>query len=97
MAFNLINEDSVINELFTAAGYTYGPLLGLFIFGIFTKYQIKDKMVIGVVIAAPLLSYLIHSFSEKLFFVYKFGFELLLINGLLTFLGLYLIRKKTLL
>jgi len=95
MLFNLINEDSVINELFTAAGYTYGPILGLFTFGIFTKYQIKDKMVLAVVLFAPVLSYLVHRFSEELFFGYKFGFELLLINGLLTFLGLYLIRKKT--
>jgi len=92
--FNLINKDSVINELFTVAGYTYGPLLGLFTFGIFTKYRIKDNQVVAVVILAPLLSYLIHSFSEELFFGYKFGFELLLINGLFTFIGLLIIKEK---
>ena len=94
MLFNLINEDSVINELFTAAGYTYGPLLGLFTFGIFTRYRITDKHVVAVVVLAPLLTYLFQSYSEQLLFGYKFGFELLLVNGLLTFLGLLLIRKK---
>lgn len=94
MLFKLINEDSVINELFTAATYTYGPLLGLFAFGIFTKYQIKDTLVIPVVIAAPVLSYFFHAFSEELFFGYKFGFELILINGFLTFMGLFLIRIR---
>jgi len=94
MVFKLINRDSVINELFTAAGYTYGPLLGLFAFGVMTKYNIKDNYVIPVVIAAPIISYLLSIYSQQLFNGYKFGFELLLINGLLTFLGLFLITKK---
>ncbi len=91
--FSFINKDSVINELFTIAGYTYGPILGLFSFGLLTKYTIKNQLVIPVVIAAPLVSFLLDHFSTQLFFGYKFGFELLLINGLLTFVGLFLIKK----
>ena len=94
MIFNSINDESVINSIFKAAGYTYGPLLGLFSFGIFTKYKIKDKLSFWVCIISPLLSYIINIYSEELLFGYKFGFELLLLNGLITFIGLYLIRKK---
>ncbi len=94
MIFNEINDQSVINSIFKAAGYTYGPLLGLFSFGIYTKYNIKDKFVFIVCFASPVISYLINSFSEKLLFGYKFGFEILLLNGLITFIGLFLIRKN---
>ena len=94
MIFNSINDESVINSIFKAAGYTYGPLLGLFSFGIFTKYKINDKLSFWVCIISPLLSYIINIYSEELLFGYKFGFELLLLNGLITFIGLYLIRKK---
>lgn len=91
--FSSINKDSVINELFTVAGYTYGPILGLFSFGILTHYKVKDKLVLPVVISAPIISYLLNYFSEDIFYGYKFGFEMLLINGLLTFVGLFVIRK----
>lgn len=94
MIFSSINDESVINSIFKAAGYTYGPLLGLFSFGIFTKYKINDKLSFWVCIISPLLSYIINIYSEELLFGYKFGFELLLLNGLITFIGLYLIRKK---
>lgn len=94
IAFGLINDSSVINQLFTIAGYTYGPLLGLFSFGLFTRLGLKDPWVPLVCILAPLLSFLLNSYSEQLFSGYKFGFELLLVNGLLTFLGLLLISKK---
>ena len=94
MIFSSINDESVINSIFKAAGYTYGPLLGLFSFGIFTKYKINDKLSFWVFIISPLLSYIINIYSEELLFGYKFGFELLLLNGLITFIGLYLIRKK---
>jgi Na+/proline symporter len=93
--FNAISRESVINELFKIAGYTYGPLLGLFAFGLFTKYKIYDKGVVAVVIAAPVISYLLNIYSKQLFNNYVFGFELLIINGLLTFAGLFLIRRKT--
>jgi len=93
LIFNEINDESVINSIFKAAGYTYGPLLGLFSFGIFTKYKIKDRFVFFVCLISPLISYLINIFSEELLFGYRFGFEILLLNGLLTFVGLFLIKK----
>ena len=93
LIFNEINDESVINSIFKAAGYTYGPLLGLFSFGIFTKYKIKDKFVFFVCLISPLISYLINIYSEELLFGYRFGFEILLLNGLLTFLGLYFIIR----
>ena len=93
LIFNEINDESVINSIFKAAGYTYGPLLGLFSFGIFTKYKIKDRFVFLICIISPIISYLVNIYSEQLLFGYKFGFEILLLNGLLTFIGLYLIKK----
>ena len=93
LIFNEINDESVINSIFKAAGYTYGPLLGLFSFGIFTKYKIKDKLVFLVCLISPLISYLVNIFSEDILFGYKFGFEILLLNGLLTIVGLFLIKK----
>lgn len=92
--FREINDQAVISRLFTIAGYTYGPLLGLFAFGIFTKKVVYDKYVPVVAVVAPLLTYMISANSELLFNGYKFGFELLIVNGLLTFIGLYIVRKK---
>ena len=94
LIFKEINNESVINSIFKAAGYTYGPLLGLFSFGIFTKYNVRDRYVLPICILSPALSYLVNIYSEQLLFGYKFGFEILLLNGLITFLGLFLIRKK---
>jgi len=94
LIFKEINDESVINSIFKAAGYTYGPLLGLFSFGIFTKYNVRDKYVLPICMLSPALSYLVNIYSEQLLFGYKFGFEILLLNGLITFLGLFLIRKK---
>lgn len=92
--FKAINDDSVINAVFTMAGYTYGPLLGMYSFGLFTKYQIKDKLMPIIAILSPILCYIISSYSEEMFNGYKFGFELLILNGLLTFIGLLIIKKK---
>ncbi|KJD35774.1 sodium:solute symporter [Tamlana sedimentorum] len=95
IAFDAIFKDvSVIWELFKAAGYTYGPLLGLFALGIFTKTEIKDKYVWIIAIIAPILSFFINKYSVDLLNGYQIGFEILIINGLLTFLGLILIRRK---
>ncbi|MEQ9101184.1 MAG: sodium:solute symporter [Imperialibacter sp.] len=94
LIFNAINDSSVINSVFTAAGYTYGPLLGLFSFGLFTKRPLTDKYVPVICVLSPLLSYLINISSESLLWGYKFGFEILLLNGLLTFLGLWVISSK---
>jgi Na+/proline symporter len=76
LIFKAINDQSVINSVFTAAGYTYGPLLGLFSFGLFTKKAVIDKFVPIVCLASPLLSYLISLNSEALLWGYKFGFEI---------------------
>lgn len=93
--FNSLFKDvSVIWELFKAAGYTYGPLLGLFAFGILTKSQIKDKYVWIIAVIAPIVSFIINQYSVVLLNGYQIGFEILIINGLLTFLGLVLIRRQ---
>ncbi|RED99808.1 sodium:solute symporter [Marinoscillum furvescens] len=94
LIFQAINDRSVITAVFIAAGYTYGPLLGLFTLGIFTKINVKDHLVPWVCLAAPALSYLVNINSEAWFGGYKFGFEILILNGLLTFVGLLLIRRK---
>ena len=90
----LFKDVSVIWELFKAAGYTYGPLLGLFAFGILTKSEIKDKYVWIIALIAPILSFYINKYSPDLLNGYQIGFEILLINGLLTFIGLKLISRK---
>jgi Na+/proline symporter len=92
--FKELNDDSVISELFKMAGFTYGPILGLFAFGILTKKAIKDQWVGPVVVLAPLLTYLIYKNSVAWFNGYQMGFELLLINGLITFIGLWVISSK---
>lgn len=93
--FDLLFKDvSVIWELFKAAGYTYGPLLGLFAFGILTTKHIKDRYVWVIAIIAPIVSYLINLYSVRLLNGYQIGFEILIINGLLTFFGLLSITKK---
>jgi len=94
LIFKSLNNESVIKELFTIAGYTYGPLLGLYAFGMFTKITIKDKFVPFVCIVSPIICYIVNSNSVEWFNGYKFGFELLLLNGMLTFAGLMMLRKK---
>ncbi|APD05897.1 putative sodium-dependent multivitamin transporter [Flavobacteriaceae bacterium UJ101] len=88
-------DESVIWELFKAAGYTYGPLLGMYAFGLFTKWNIKDRWVPLVAFFAPVISYLIKYFADQN--GHEIGFEILIYNGLIMFLGLLLIRdnKKT--
>jgi Na+/proline symporter len=94
LIFKLINNQNVISAIFTAAGYTYGPLLGFYSFGLFTKYKVRDRLVPVVAIASPIISYFLSRYSETLFDGYEFGFELLILNGLLTFLGMLIIRKR---
>ncbi len=86
-----INNEAVISSLFTVAGYTYGPLLGLYAFGFYTKRQVNDRWVPLICILAPLLSYILSSNSENWLNGYQFGFEILLVNGLFTFIGLWII------
>jgi solute:Na+ symporter, SSS family len=94
MIFRAINDENVISALFKVAGYTYGPLLGLYSFGLFTKFNIKDKFVPIISVVAPIFTYIINANSEQWLFGYKFGFEILILNGFITFIGLWLIRKK---
>ena len=94
LAFYWLNDQSVINSVFIIAGYTYGPLLGLYAFGLFTKWKVKDKWVPYLAVLAPLLTFAVASNSERWLWGYKFGFEALILNGLLMFIGLYLLRKK---
>lgn len=93
--FKQLNNQAILSAIFVAAGYTYGPLLGLFAFGILTKWQIKDKWVIPVCIAAPILTFILDKYSTQLFAGFTFGFLVLLLNGMLTFAGLMLISKKS--
>ena len=90
IGFRIINKESVINELFTIAGYTYGPLLGLFAFGLFSKRAPNDNLVPLICILSPLICYFLNKNSQTMFNGYKFGFELLILNGYLTYLGLYM-------
>ena len=86
LIFKAINDESVIAALFKVAGYTYGPLLGLYAFGLFTKWQVRDKMVPLVAIASPVICYVLQLYIP-------FGFELLMVNGAITFAGLYLLKR----
>jgi len=90
--FNRLIDAAVINGLFKFAGYTYGPLLGLFTFGIMTKMKTLDKWVPLVVILSPILTYIIDLNSAAWFGGFKFGFFILAVNGLVTFLGLWLLN-----
>jgi solute:Na+ symporter, SSS family len=94
IVFRHLNNDSVIKELFTIAGYTYGPLLGLYSFGMFTKMQVKDKWVPIVCILSPVICFILDKNSVAWMGGYKFGFELLLLNGVITFLGLWGLRRR---
>ena len=94
LLFQLINKGSVINELFRAAGYTYGPLLGLFSFGLLTHRKIKDKYALYICLAAPVISYLLNKYSQQLFNGLTLGFLILAVNGLLTFIGLWIISES---
>lgn len=92
--FWLINNDSVVTAVFKVAGYTYGPLLGLFAFGILTKKQVHDRYVPILGLLSPVITYIININSEAWLGGYKFGFELLLLNGLIMFTGLLILIKK---
>jgi Na+/proline symporter len=92
--FRAINDRAVIDKLFTVAGYTYGPLLGLYAFGLFTRFEVKDKLVPYIAVSSPVFCYLLSDYSVILLNGYKFGFELLIINGLYTFIGLWLLRIR---
>jgi Na+/proline symporter len=94
IAFKILNKQAIIDLLLKVAGYTYGPLLGLFMFGILTKRMIKDKLAPIVCLSAPIVCFIVDYNSTKIIEGFKFGPEMLLWNGLVTFIGLYFISKK---
>ena len=94
VVFKEINERSVIDAVLNIAGYTYGPLLGLFSFGVLTKRIVKDKLVPVVCVISPILSYLLSANAAKLFNGYVFSIEILIVNGMITFIGLWLVSKS---
>ena len=87
VAFDMLNNRSLIDAIYTIVGYTYGPLLGLFAFGLFSRWQVRGRWVPFVCVLSPLLCYAVSTLSEQLW-NYHFGYELLMLNGLLTFVGL---------
>ena len=94
LIFKIVNNDNVISSIFKAATYTYGPLLGLYAFGLFTKYKIKDKFVPYITILSPVLCYAVNCIVPILIKGFSFGYELLILNGGITFVLLYFIRKR---
>jgi SSS family solute:Na+ symporter len=88
-----IADESVIAKIFTFANYTYGPLLGLYAFGLFTKLKVKDKMVPFICLVSPFLTFSINYLALE-YIGFDFGFSLLILNGLLTFIGLYVFKRK---
>ena len=94
LSFRYLLKEDVISNVFKAAGYTYGPLLGLYAFGLFTRFEIRDKLAPLVCILSPVICYLLNDNSQALLNGYKFGFEILILNGMLTFTGLAAISKK---
>lgn len=93
LLFRLLNSTSVIDAIYVLCGYTYGPLLGLFAFGILTRRVPCDRYVPYICVASPLLCYAIDSLTFQ-WTGYRFGYELLMMNGLLTFLALLLVSSR---
>lgn len=95
IAFRPFHNQSLIDKVFEIAGYTYGPLLGLYSFGLFVKNRVpNDKLVPYIAIISPILSYLLNIYSKQLFNGYQFGFEILIVNGLITFIALFEVSKR---
>lgn len=94
LVFKAMNSAAIIDTVLMLAGYTYGPLLGMFAFGLFSKQKVNDKLVPLVCILSPLLCYYLNLNSVEWLGGYKFGNELLLLNGVVTFVGLWGIRSK---
>jgi Na+/proline symporter len=93
LLFKYINSASMITVILIVASYTYGPLLGLFSFGILTRRRVNDTVVPGLAVAAPLICLFLDTFQAKVLGDYKIGLELLVINGLLMFIGLLLFSE----
>lgn len=94
IGFKYLVSEAVVKAIFTVASFTYGPLLGIFLFGILTRRKVRDKWVPVVCILSPLICWLLDAHSRQWFGGYVFGFELLIVNGLITFLGMALITRS---
>jgi sodium:solute symporter family protein len=93
LLFRWVNSTSVIDAIYILCAYTYGPLLGLFAFGLLTKRQVNNRAVIYVAVVAPLICY-VADFLSRHFTSYQFGYELLMLNGMLTFIGLWITYRQ---
>lgn len=93
--FDCLSNESIIDTLYSVASYTYGPILGMFAFGICSRRAVRDRWMPAVAIAAPVICLVAEHYSESLFGGYRFGFEILIINALITMTGMALISKKT--
>ena len=92
LGFKIVNSTSVIDAIYIICSYTYGPLLGLFAFGLFTRWQVKDRAVPYIAIVSPVICFAIETITKQIT-GYNFGYELLILNGALTFAGLFIFRK----
>ena len=92
LGFKIVNSTSVIDTIYIICSYTYGPLLGLFAFGLFTRWQVKDRAVPYIAIVSPVICFAIETITKQIT-GYNFGYELLILNGALTFAGLFIFRK----
>ena len=92
LGFKIVNSTSVIDAIYIICSYTYGPLLGLFAFGLFTRWQIRDRAVPYIAIVSPVICFAIETITKQIT-GYHFGYELLILNGTLTFAGLFIFRK----
>lgn len=93
LAFNYLADDSIINLVYKVASYTYGPILGMFVFGMFTRLRVHDRWIPLVAIAAPVLSALLQWWAYEAW-GYRIGFELLIYNALFTIVGMLLLVKR---
>ena len=93
LIFKAINSTNLINAVYILCSYTYGPILGLFVYALLIRRCVNDNLVPYIVIASPLFCFLLDNVASQLW-NYKFGYELLMLNGLLTFVGLLFIRDK---
>jgi SSS family transporter len=92
--FREINERSLIDAVLNMAGYTYGPLVGLYAFGLYTKKKLKDKLVPIVCVVSPIITYVLNTHSKDWFNGYQFSFEIIIVNALISFIGLWLISDS---
>lgn len=93
LLFRMINSTSLIDAIYILCSYTYGPLLGLFAFGLLSKREVNDRLVPYVAVLSPIICFALDTIASLLW-NYKFGYELLMLNGVLTFIGLMLTKLK---